>query len=69
MEAYRFENQAKSIWQKHDKEANTSHTFWEKDYLKKVKDFLSKNMIGNTQEMNPAYDFKSKFMLRGSLMN
>ena len=50
MEAYRFENQAKAFDKSMKKEANTSHTFWEKDYLK-------------------AYDFKSKFMLRGSLMN
>jgi hypothetical protein len=29
----------------------TSHTFWKKDYLKKVRDFFSKNMIGgNTRE-------------------
>jgi hypothetical protein len=46
-EAYRFENQAKAF----DKEAMTSHTFWEKDYTKKVRDFFSKNMIGgNTRD-------------------
>jgi ribosomal protein L21 len=29
----------------------TSHTFWKKDYLKKVRDFFSKNMIGgNTRD-------------------
>ena len=29
----------------------TNHTFWEKDYLKRVRDFFSKNMIGgNTRD-------------------
>ena len=48
MEAYRFENQAKAFDKSMKKEANTSHTFWEKGLLES-KDFLSKNMIGDTR--------------------
>ena len=45
----------------------TNHAFWEKDYLKKVRDFFSKNMIGgNTRDESSIQRRKQAYVKRES---